>query len=404
MGAESWATGTDGAMKEPRFVSDLGLTAEGGPVKLVSRWELTSTGSSNALTNMENYVAWGPDGFRFAAGYQIFAWGVADGRNPTDNLNPKDYTQIQGPKVHKLPVLGLDAIWYPTEEISVETVYLPHPGTSLFPSDPTAELATSVNPYGMTVTTKDLDSGLNNGVYGAKANYRSSEADVSVSYLEDFDPLGTPFLDGTAYTVERKRLHRFGADFKTAFEGYGLWAEAAYSLGGNSDPSSTTERLSRFDYTLGGDTTWGPGGDYYVNLQYTGTWVPGYGSPKATDAKYLLYSFGGITEELLQGITWNAKWNLASGAITPSFSGAFQKPFGYDDSSKTRLGNLMLKPELDIMPIDSFHIALGSTLAYAWVKSNGNIYLDTTDSVGVYTPSNSVYLNVTYKWNYSLTK
>jgi len=176
------------------------------------------------------------------------------------------------------------------------------------------------------------------------------------------------------------------------------------SLGGNFDADSTTERLPRWDYTVGGDTTWGPGGDYYVNLQYTGTWVPGYGAPDWSAAKYLLYSFGGITEELLQGVTWNTKFTLGGGTVTPSFSGAYQMPFGYDSSSKTRLGNLLLKPEIDVMPVDSFHIAVGTTLAYAWVKVNDTVSLDTTDSVGVYTPSNSVYINVTYKWNLALSQ
>ena len=39
----------------------------------------------------EAYLTWFPSWGEVKIGKQIHAWGVADGNNPTDNLNPYDY-------------------------------------------------------------------------------------------------------------------------------------------------------------------------------------------------------------------------------------------------------------------------------------------------------------------------
>jgi hypothetical protein len=62
---------------------------------------------------------------------------------------------------------------------------------------------------------------------------------------------------------------------------------------------------------------------------------------------------------------------------------------------------MLLKPQIDFMPIDSFHIVVGAILAYSWVNQGGQgVALDTSDLVGVYTPENNVFLSVTYMWSY----
>ena len=67
---------------------------------------------------------------------------------------------------------------------------------------------------------------------------------------------------------------------------------------------------------------------------------------------------------------------------------------------------MALNPEVDIKPMDSFHIKIGADLFYAWVKKSGkDVSLDTTtDRIGIYTPSNNVYLKLEYKWNYDLDR
>jgi hypothetical protein len=114
----------------------------------------------------------------------------------------------------------------------------------------------------------------------------------------------------------------------------------------------------------------------------------------------------GEREALLQGITWNAHWNLMDSRLVLTFTGAYSLPFNYDSSAATRYGNLLLLPEIDFMPVDSFHITAGAILCYAWIKNaGGQVVLDTTqDSLGIYTPSNHLFISVSYKWNYELHK
>jgi hypothetical protein len=92
--------------------------------------------------------------------------------------------------------------------------------------------------------------------------------------------------------------------------------------------------------------------------------------------------------------------------VVLTFTGAFSMPFNYDDSSGTRYGNLLLKPEIDFMPVDSFHITAGAILNYAWIKKAGeHVTLDTTqDSLGIYTPFNHFFVAVSYKWNFAQNK
>jgi len=409
-GGYSWDSGYDGEMKYPQLINDLGLDATIGQIGVVSKWEIQSLEQHgeaiNNLRYVENYIAWNPEKFRFSFGYQVFSWGVADGRNPTDNINPEDYTTLEGDKVHKIPVLAIGASWYPGEEWSLDSVYVPLPLDSLFPED----YVRSLRNEGINASLDEVEDKPENFVAGGKLNYRSPAMDFSVSYLYDFDRMYTPSVtDDFGVSLERKRVHRIGADMKTTLGRYGLWAEACYSLTGNSDPSSYAERLSSLDYTLGFDFSYGPGDDYYLNLQYTGTVYPGYDSSADTfsqsDPRYLekelLYQLAGVDGGLTQGLTWNARWSFADGAIVPSFTGSYSLPFYYDSSSVKYYGSMLLKPQIDFMPIDSFHIVVVAILAYSWVNQGEQcVALDTSDLVGVYTPENNVFLSVTYMWSY----
>lgn len=360
-----------GEEKTPRFRNELSLKVTEGDIKVVSRWQLDTTvdpdlfgqdqwNGSTRARNLESYIAWNPEQFKVGLGYQIYAWGVADGRNPTDNLNPRDYTTLEGEKPLKIPVLSASLNWYPSETISLEAVFVPQPQSSIFPLDYQAMLAS----YGFSnVSYGSISDAPSNCIVGGKLNYRSSVADLSVSYLYDYDALYTPdiSLDSsnnvTGIDLVRKRIHRFGADAKTTIDRFGIWAEGCYSMTGNNDTSDYSERLSRIDYTIGFDFSYGPQDDYYLNLQYTGTVIPGFNYSPNTDLsdmqvyyeRMLVGLCGSETELMTQGITWNAHWNLASGAVVPKFTGAYSFPVFYDNSSETRYGNLLLRPE------DRFH-------------------------------------------------
>jgi hypothetical protein len=457
-------------MRAPSFSNEFDLAVRDKDVKIVSDWSAAlrplatdsagEYGSWDRLVKaraLENYVSWSPSGFKLSAGYQVFSWGVADKRNPTDNLNPRDYSA--GVNADKIPVLAADAIWYPTDSISVEGVFAPTAQKSIYPVDFAEEIPAAAF-YGLSLSlpsTKvpvanaksiSVESTLEpkDAIAGGKLSYRSSAIDCSASYLYDVDPLYTPiittsrepiYVTGTstatgAYftrvasiSLERERIHRFGLDAKATIGAFGLWVEAAYSLTGNDGSEDYSCRKSDLNYVLGCDFNVGPNGVGYVNLQYIGSWIPGFddsfysdyegGKPSAAkvgDQAYMeeyyqramVNGLGLQTEGLLQGVTANLKWEFAGGAITPQATAVYIAPFQYDDAIQKRYGSLALNPEIDLKPVDSFHIKLGADLAYSWVKPAGeSVRLDTsTDKIGVYTPSNNVYLKVLYKWNYDL--
>ena len=410
---------------------------------------------------LENYVSWAPEGWKFSAGYQNFFWGVADKKNPTDNLNPRDYTVGINPD--KIPVLSADAIWYPSDHLSLEGVFLPVAQDSIYPADLVgragegfAELAAGYSAeyaskysalkalgYG-GISSEDLGAESialypENSIAGGKLSFHSAALDASVSYLYDLDPLYTPVVNEAtstylgAYTVptnltisfERERVQRFGLDAKTTVGEFGIWTEACYSLTKNTGASDDYEyRRSQLDYVLGADFNFGKNDSGYVNLQYFGTWIPGYDDTfyedslagKITDPalaieRALTESMGLDTEGLLQGATVDVKYELANGVFTPQLTAVVAVPFDYDEmnelgQSVKRYCSVALNPELDVQPIDSFHIYVGANLAYAWRKvGGGDVELDTsTDKIGVYTADNNVYIKFLYKWNYDLKK
>jgi len=393
---------------------------------------------------LENYLSWSPSGFRLAVGYQNFSWGVADKYNPTDNLNPRDFTV--GVNADKIPVLAADAVWYPSDAVSVEGVFVPTAQKSIYPVDFEGEVMTGAAPlasglaaklsylYGTSIAVNNaaaydpLELEPENAIAGGKINYRSSAFDASLSYLYDVDPLYTPSisfgLSGTTDTasivLKRERIHRFGLDAKTTLGKFGLWTEAAYNHTQNDGSSSDyAHRRSSLNYVIGADVSFGPNDSGYVNFQCIGTWIPGYDDgfykdlaagaitdPQALYERALVDSLGLETEGLRQGATIDLKYDIGNGAVTPQLTAVYTKPFLYDGTNETRYGNLALNPEVDIMPVDSFHVKVGADLAYAWVKpEGGSVRLDTTaDQVGIYTTSNNVYIKILYKWNYDLKK
>jgi hypothetical protein len=451
----------DGTITAPSLSNEFDITLQDKEIKLVSDWngtlwplvadakgEYGSWGQLIRARPLENYVSWNPSGFKLAAGYQMFSWGVADKYNPTDNLNPRDYTV--GVNADKIPALALDAVWYPSDAISVEGVFEPSAQTSIYPVDFASETdagASSVSTmiaqlaylkgasYNVTDTIADSPVALKpeNAIAGGKINYRSSVIDVSLSYLYDIDPYYTPVISTvvtptsvtsanvvSTITLERKRIHHFGLDAKTTLGKFGLWTEAAYNLTQNDGSSGDyATRKSNLNYVVGADFNFGADDSGYLNLQYIGTWIPGYddsfyrdlAAGKITDPqeayeRALVNSLGLATEGLIQGATVNLKYEFGKGVVTPQLTAVYARPFLYDDTKETRYGSLALNPEIDLMPVDSFHIKVGADLAYAWVKpAGGDLQFDTTtDKVGIYTTSNNVYLKILYKWSLDLKK
>jgi hypothetical protein len=91
--------------------------------------------------------------------------------------------------------------------------------------------------------------------------------------------------------------------------------------------------------------------------------------------------------------------------LTPSIKIAYLIPLIYDYDHEIRYGSLYINPELDIMPIDSFHIKIGASLYYSWHKIKGeNVDIDYEDKIGMFYFNNNIYIAINYKWDFEWRK
>ena len=430
-----------GVLLSPSVVNELRLGASVGGVKMVSDWRVSlwplgapPTASNAALlaagpaqitlAPRDNYLEVGSGTLFLQAGSFVDSWGAADGVNPTNNINPVDYSRVLAPE--SLPSLLVRAVYYPVRPLSLEGVFEPYKGQDLFPVSVLASIPASLFPSSeITVRNPPLD--LASAVYGAKVTYYGAALDLSVSYLNDIDPYYTPDIAYTSYvdrslTLVRKRIQRFGADAKSSIGSFGVWVEACYSLTQDPGMTSSSIRNPFLSWTAGSDVNYGPGGAFYLNFQYTGRYIFGYdrsfsadypgGAPDpvklATDPAYateyyaraLSSSLGDQTEGLLSGFILRSDFPLANGRWTPGLTSAYYLPSLYDWSGEIRYGSLVLEPRIDLVPSDAVTLTLGSQLIWSWKRDVGSttIALDTADRIGMWHDQSNVYTKLDLKW------
>jgi hypothetical protein len=442
------ARGTDESetvTKASTLDSNFKLEFERGNIRFVSEWSALTApnsirngtgeatngiGSETAYLSiepLENALYCSTESIKLGLGWQYFSWGVADEINPTDYLNARDYRY--GAKDKKIPSFAGSIAWYPSDAWSLEAVLEPRFQESRFGlnwADQIPDALFAGGPRNVTVKEPSAEAKSFTGAF--RVRYFGTDLDVSASYLYGWDRFYTPDIvvsnQGGAYlvdsvTLERQRLHRFGIDAKYVFDKYGIWAEGAYSM--PEKASDTWERRKgELSWILGFDFNFGPLDEHYANVQYLGTFIPGFdasyrsdyanGMPDAGsvgDRAYmreyyyrsLTQGLGLQTERLLQGIAGTVELSFLEGRIKPTLDYAGYVPLGYDDESVTRYGSLVLMPKLVLLPVDALKVTLGSEMAWSWIKeSGGDIKLDRTDKIGQMTDDNRVYLEIAYSW------
>ena len=432
----------EGNIKAPRFRNDMGLEIKYKELKLVSngRFDILLNDFSVwykvlKIQPLENYIRWSPWKLTFTAGYQFYNWGVADQLNPTDNINPRDFTT--GMKADKLPALSLSAKIYPLDFFSIEAIYVPFEQNDVFPVDVISKIPDKLF-YKKSSNTSYDDFDFNPVCFllGGKVNFFFSSIDFSFSYLYDFDNSWTPVITmeiptGYFYNVEeiqfeRKRIHRFGADVKGNIDRVSLWLEVCYSLSEDYLLNDYRVRNHNFQWVTGFDTTLGPDDLFYINFQIMGEFIPFFddgfykdyedGLPDADEAdneKYmeeyyyrvLTDKLGSYQEGLNLGAFIKLKWKFLNELLVPEISTGYVVPLIYDYDKYDRYGALYLKPLVDIMPFDSFHITVGAELYFSW-KYDADEKEWTSDSykMGNYVNDSNIYLTIKYKWNYQFRK
>jgi hypothetical protein len=167
-------------------------------------------------------------------GKQIFAWGTADGYNPTDNLNPYDY--LDPIDYEKL------GVWSASARVTAGPANLAFVMVPFFTPSRTPILGSRwapLPPPGPIVDDREVPGrDIDNVQYGARLRGTVRGVDLSVSYFDGFDHL--PAVRESSVTLGGVTVPRFtpiftrmkvlGADVSTTFGKLEVHGEAAAKL------------------------------------------------------------------------------------------------------------------------------------------------------------------------------
>lgn len=184
-------------------------------------------------------------------GKQIINWGTADGINPTNNINPVDFSDILDTEDERIGVLALSSKFY-LGKFVLEAVVVPlftpsilpvgesrwlpsYPNYFQHPVYPEKVLKSSYQLQSPVLPTNDI----RNGQYAAKVSTSLKGWDFSGSYFYGRDDLPSLYVSPVfinndsirlAISSRYQRLQVVGADFATTLGRIGVRGESAYFL------------------------------------------------------------------------------------------------------------------------------------------------------------------------------
>lgn len=186
------------------------------------------------LTTQEAYLALAIDWFEIRAGYQIFAWGTGDLVNPTDNLNPIDFSDLFDSR--RIPVMAT-TIELDFEKVSFELISIPTFTRSRLPLKNKRFDFLRNSPLPI-LTPDDPESEFQNMQWGARAEAHLFGWDFSISGFSGFNDIPSPSLVLLANPVTLvidpifDKQYVLGADFATTLGIFGAEGELGEVLKG----------------------------------------------------------------------------------------------------------------------------------------------------------------------------
>jgi len=180
--------------------------------------------------------------FDFRGGFQTIGWGTGDFDNPTDNINPKDVTDLF--YARKIGVLALRGDYY-IADFGFQAVYIPFLQTARLP--PEGKRFSAPEPsFGALpvdadfVRRRDYPSYPAQSQYAARVTRSIAGFDLSASYylgynkipvvqLTAFDQppanVGDPIPVTIRTELKYEKIQVFGADFATTLGWLPVWDE-----------------------------------------------------------------------------------------------------------------------------------------------------------------------------------
>ena len=311
--------------------------------------------------------------FDLRIGKQRLAWGTADKLNPTDNLNPDDFSDLVN-FAEKIPTWAISGNYY-LGDLTLTGVWLPALTPILLPRRG-AELFLGSQASGYEDTLALPAPQLDGSMFAFKISGNLGRWDYSLSYFNGYDDIPIlskvkiKSLTSSKLYLKFPKMQVIGADFATELFGVGLWGEGALFLPQKVITStvlgrfvSTTVALDDkpyFKYTVGGDYTF-PGGWYF-----NGQWMHGFFTERGQD---LLHDYFILLLEK----------QLLQNRIKISLGGGLEVADWQDTENNYGFG---LFPELTYQGIDNLELSVGgfrpggkpSTLFGSW-ESASQIYL-----------------------------
>jgi len=196
----------------------------------------------------EYYVEFNFSNFDLKVGKQIFSWGKADGFNPTDNLNPRDYIDLFVEE-EKIGVPAVNLLYY-WNDFTFDLVFIPtYTPTRLPLTNSRHSFLDSETPFIVNGRELPADT-LSSSQSGIRILRHISGWDLSVSYYDGYDDLTLAIVESDqSLTPTYNRTRVIGVDFATTFGGLGVHGEAAQFLYDGSNNEDYFQYILGFDYT-----------------------------------------------------------------------------------------------------------------------------------------------------------
>ncbi len=233
--------------------------------------EPNETDDDRFLLNIdEAYLAHSSDRFDISFGKMKYEWGTADGYNPTDNINPYDFTDI--PTAEKIGVPSI-SLSYSHDLFNLELVFIPLFSTSRLPGTDNrwiGDLSEAKENFGSVNVLrgrKELPvNNIDNFQYAIRLGSSTlvSGWDFFLSYYDGIESVGVlrtdldtsvvvPGLIPPNLTLFRVFPHyrEFGADFSTTFNKLEVHGEAAAHItDGNRKDDDYLEYVVGINYNF----------------------------------------------------------------------------------------------------------------------------------------------------------
>ncbi len=364
---------------------------------------------------LETYFLYTHNALLFGVGYQTYEWGSATGERPTDNINPIDFREGLVER-EKIPIFSARSGWSPFSSLLLEGVFVPLEqdeeglefDMSRFSSDD----------FAIVSKKSSLEQNLGSAIGGGRITFSPAIGSLSLSYLADYDRFFTPHITYINFsqkaihiTLDRKRVHRLGADLKTKLGGFGIWGEMGYSI--TEDNSSYELRNNRLNGVVGFDFHYGSSKQHYANFQLEGQYIEKYDTTRISKApigseEFLQENFyrmavpllGFETEQMYLGFVGNLTWDIAPLNLMPLWNFRYFYPFGYNEKSIERYGDFATTVEMLFTPQKALSFSVGAEVHYSMYKDNSDdgIYNEPLNKIGRYRADNRIYCEATYSW------